>query len=83
MLAFTPEGDFLTKAPLQKAVNAAGAGDSVSSTLAWRFSLGEGWEAALKWAGAVSAATVLTERTGDVVMSDVDRIYKDVTVTKI
>ncbi len=83
MLAFTPEGDYLTKAPLQKSVNAAGAGDSVSSTLAWRFSLGDKWESALKWSGAVSAATVLTERTGDVVMADVERIYKDVTVTKI
>ncbi|MDK2980578.1 MAG: 1-phosphofructokinase [Chloroflexota bacterium] len=83
MLAFTPQGDYLTKAPLQKSVNAAGAGDSVSSTLAWRFTLGEDWESALKWSGAVSAATVLTERTGDVVMADVERIYKDVTVTKI
>lgn len=83
MLAFTPEGDYLAKAPLQVAVNAAGAGDSVSSTLAWRLSLGENWKDALKCAGAVSAATVLTERTGDVVMSDVDRIYKDVTVTEL
>jgi 1-phosphofructokinase family hexose kinase len=83
MLAFTPQGDYLTQSPLQKAVNAAGAGDSVSSTLAWRFTLGESWESALKWSGAVSAATVLTERTGDVVMADVERIYKDVTVIKI
>lgn len=83
MLAFTPEGDYLTKSPIQKPVNAAGAGDSVSSALAWRFSLGEKWETALRWAGAVSAATVLTERTGDVVMDDVNRIITDVTVTRL
>ncbi len=79
----TMEGIFLVKAPEQKPVNAAGAGDSVSSTLAWRLSLGEDWKSALHWAGAVSAATVLTKRTGDVEMQDVDRIMPDVTVEKI
>lgn len=83
MVALTPEGDYLTKSPFQKPVNAAGAGDSVSSTLAWKLSTGESWRSALKWAGAVSAATVLTERTGDVVMKDIERIYKDVTVTEL
>ena len=51
--------------------------------LAWRLSLGEGWEKALLWAGAVSAATVLTQRTGDVRMEDVERIKPDVTIKKI
>jgi 1-phosphofructokinase family hexose kinase len=83
ILAFTPEGDYLVKPPMQKPVNAAGAGDSVSSTLAWKFTQGEPWKSALKWAGAVSAATVLTERTGDVFMKDVKRIYKDVIVKEL
>lgn len=83
ILALTTVGTFLVKAPEQKPVNAAGAGDSVSSTLAWRLSLGEDWRSALHWAGAVSAATVLTKRTGDVHMQDVDRIMRDVTVEKL
>lgn len=83
MLAFTSEGNYLAKAPFQKPVNAAGAGDSVSSTLAWRLSQGDKWESALIWASAVSAATVLTERTGDVRMEDVERILKEVKVTDL
>ncbi|MDK2980613.1 MAG: 1-phosphofructokinase [Chloroflexota bacterium] len=83
ILALTTAGTFLVKAPEQKPVNAAGAGDSVSSTLAWRLSLGEDWPTALHWAGAVSAATVLTKRTGDVRMEDVERIKPDVTVKKL
>ena len=83
ILAFTAEGNFLAKAPFQKPVNAAGAGDAVSSTLAYRLSKGDSWESALKWSSAVSAATVLTERTGDINMADVERIYKEVELRKI
>jgi 1-phosphofructokinase len=83
MLAFTTEGNYLAKAPFQKPVNAAGAGDAVSSTLAYRLSKGDSWESALKWSSAVSAATVLTERTGDIEMADVEHIYKEVEVRKI
>ena len=83
ILALTSEGNYLTKAPFQKPVNAAGAGDAVSSTLVYRLSEGDTWESALKWAGAVSAAAVLTERTGDVLIADAERIYKEVTVSKI
>ncbi|MCJ7519030.1 MAG: 1-phosphofructokinase family hexose kinase [Anaerolineaceae bacterium] len=83
ILVLTSEGNYLAKAPFQKPVNAAGAGDAVSSTLAYRLSKGDSWESALRWASAVSAATVLTERTGDVDMKDVERIYKKVEVKKI
>ncbi|MDP2965089.1 MAG: hexose kinase [Pelolinea sp.] len=83
MLALTTEGNYLAKAPFQKPVNAAGAGDAVSSTLAYRLSRGDSWESALRWSSAVSAATVLTERTGDVDMTDVERIYKEVEVKKL
>jgi len=82
ILALTSEGNYLTKAPVQNPVSAAGAGDAVSSALVFRFTKGDNWASALKWAGAVSAAAVLTERTGDVIMADVDRIYKEVEVTK-
>jgi 1-phosphofructokinase len=83
ILAFTAEGNYFAKAPFQQPVNAAGAGDAVSSTITYRLSQGDSWESALRWSSAVSAATVLTERTGDVEMTDVERILKDVEVKKI
>jgi fructose-1-phosphate kinase PfkB-like protein len=83
ILALTSEGNYLAKAPLQKPVNAAGAGDAVSSTIVWRLSLGDNWVETLHWASAVSAAAVLTKRTGDINMEDVHRIYKDVDIQKL
>ena len=83
ILAFTPEGNYLAKAPFQKPVSAAGAGDAVSSTLVWRLSQGDDWRSALVWASSVSAAAVLTERTGDVHLEDVERIRKDVVVSNL
>lgn len=82
ILSLTEEGIFFAKAPLQKPVNAAGAGDAVSSTLAWRFSQGDDWKSAMHWASAVSAASVLTERTGDVHSEDIERIFPLVIVEK-
>lgn len=83
ILALTGHGNFLAKAPVQKSVNAAGAGDSVSAVIAWRLLQGDDWKNALLWSGAVSAATVLTPRTGDICMDDVNRILKEVEVTQI
>lgn len=74
---FTPNGVFHAAAPPQEAVNAAGAGDAASAALAWRLSLGESWPEALRWAAAVSAASVLTEATAEVNQVDVaDLIVK-------
>jgi 1-phosphofructokinase family hexose kinase len=83
IIAVTGQGTFFAKAPFQEPVNAAGAGDAVSSALAWRFTQGDDWESALKWASAVSAASVLTERTSEVRMEDADRIYPDVSVKRL
>jgi len=83
ILSVTPQGTFLTKAPFQKPRNAAGAGDAVSSALVWRLSEGDDWLSAMKWAGAVSAACVLTERTGDVHKEDVMRILPQVTIEEL
>jgi len=82
-LAVTHKGVFLSKAPRQKPVNAAGAGDAVSSSLAVKLQEGKSWEESLRFASAVGAAAVLTEGTGDVLMEDVNRIYPDVKVEKI
>ena len=83
ILAFTRHGFFRALAPKQTAINAAGAGDAVSSALVWRLSLGDSWPEALKWAGATSAASVLTEGTADCRMSDIQRIFPQVTVSKV
>jgi 1-phosphofructokinase family hexose kinase len=83
ILAVTEEGTYLAKAPLQKPLNAAGAGDAVSSALAVRLHAGDTWEKAMRFASAVSAAAVLTERTGDVLMEDAGRILPDVEIRKI
>lgn len=83
ILSFSKEGFFHTLAPQQVPVNAAGAGDAVSSALAWRFSMGDRWPEALKWAGATSAAVVLTEGTADCHLDDIQRIYPHVQVNKL
>ena len=83
ILALSEDGEYLAKAPLQEPVNAAGAGDAVSAALGWRLSLREDWDVALRWAAAISAAAVLTERTGDVQIGDVENIYPKVTVKKL
>jgi len=83
ILAFTPDGTFLAKAPPEEPLNSAGAGDSVSSTLAYRLSKDDDWESVLRWSCAVSAATVLTERTGDVFQEDIERILPQVSIKKL
>ena len=83
LLAFSPAGVYHAVAPKQVAVNAAGAGDAVSSALTWRLSLGESWPEALRWSAATSAAVVLTEGTADCSRLDVDRIFPDVQVKRL
>jgi fructose-1-phosphate kinase PfkB-like protein len=51
--------------------------------LAWRFSEGDRWQEALKWAGAVSAAVVLTQGTAECRMEDVKDLLKQVKVNPI
>jgi 1-phosphofructokinase family hexose kinase len=83
MLAFTPQGNYRVVVPWQPAINAAGAGDAASGALAWRLSLGEDWLTALRWAGAVSAASVLTEATAECRREDVLRLLPWVQVLPI
>ena len=80
ILAFTQEGNFHARAPIQPVLNAAGAGDAVSAALAWRLSLDDAWPAALKWAAATAAAVVLTEGTADCRLRDVQAIYPNTVV---
>lgn len=83
ILALTPEGSYHAVAPRQHAVNAAGAGDTASAILAWRFSLGDNWREALRWAAAASAASVLAEGTGESRRPDVERLLPEVEVKSL
>ena len=76
ILAVTPQGAYLGVAPVQQAVNAAGAGDAVSGVLVWRLEQGDPWREALRWAAACGAATVLTEGTAENRPEDVQRIMQ-------
>jgi 1-phosphofructokinase family hexose kinase len=80
LLALTPEGGYWAVSPPQTVISAAGAGDTVSAVLAWRFSQGDGWLEALRWAAAASAASVLTEGTAEVSQTEVERILPQVRV---
>ena len=74
ILACTPEGVFHAHCPPQVVFNAAGAGDSASAAIAWRLALGESWRETLRWAAAVSAASVLTDRTAVLDTAEVERL---------
>lgn len=73
---------FHVQVPPQPAVNPAGAGDAASAGLIWRLSQGDGWPEALKWAGAVSAASVLTAATAELSLEDARRIYPEITLVE-
>jgi fructose-1-phosphate kinase PfkB-like protein len=75
ILAILPQGSLWARTPPQPETNAAGAGDAASAALVWRFSLGDEWESALRWAAAASAAVVLTEATADCRWEDIQRLY--------
>ena len=83
IIALTPQGSFRAIPPVQVVVNAAGAGDAASAALAWRLSEGDQWPEALRWAAAVSAASVLTEGTSDLAMEDAVRILPQVNIESI
>lgn len=80
ILAATPEGAFHVFCPPQVVYNAAGAGDSASAALVWRLALGDSWREALRWAAAVSAASVLSPLTAVLRREDADRLLHEVTI---
>lgn len=83
IVAINQEEAWHAVAPVQQAVNAAGAGDAVSAALAVRLSAGDGWTNALRWAAAASAAVVLTPGTADCHMEDIQRILREVVVRRL
>jgi 1-phosphofructokinase family hexose kinase len=83
ILALTPDASYHAAAPLMPEVNAAGSGDAVSGTLAYRFSLGDSWETALRWSAAAGAAVVLTEGTAECRIEDVLAILPQTQVRQL
>jgi len=80
VVAITTEGVVQAQAPVQRAVNAAGAGDATSAAIVWRRAQGDDWAETLRWAAAVSAASVTTEATAEVRLVDVEHLLSDVRV---
>ncbi len=83
LLAVTPAGAFHAGCPPQPVVNAAGAGDAASAALVWRLAQGEPWPEALRWAVAVSAASVLTAGTADCRPADIEQILPHAVVRQL
>ncbi|HHY54040.1 MAG TPA: hexose kinase [Chloroflexi bacterium] len=81
VVAITPEEVVQTQAPVQRAVNAAGAGDAASAAVVWRRAQGDDWVETLRWTAAVSAASVGTEATAEVRLADVEHLLADVRVS--
>ncbi|KPL74845.1 hypothetical protein ADN00_13485 [Ornatilinea apprima] len=80
ILLVLPNTAYRAKAPQQVAVNAAGAGDSVSAALTHALTQQMSWEESLRLSAATSAAVVLTEGTADCRMEDIQRLYPLVSV---
>lgn len=78
VIVITPGEIVQAQAPVQRAINAAGAGDAASAAIVWRRSLGDSWTETVRWAAAVSAASVVTDGTAEVRGGDVDFLLPDV-----
>jgi len=83
LLVATREQIVHAVAPRQHAVNAAGAGDAASSAVAWRRAMDDDWAGTARWAAAVSAAAVLTLRTGELDLEVAQRLLPQVAVTTL
>lgn len=80
IVAIHAGGVVQAQAPVQRAINAAGAGDAASAAVVWRRRLGDDWTATMRWAAAVSAAAVGTEATAEVRLADVEHLLPDVRI---
>ena len=82
IIIVTAEGVVQAQAPVQRAINAAGAGDAASAAIVWRRAQGDGWTETARWAAAISAASVVTEGTAEVRFADVEHLLPDVRVAE-
>lgn len=77
------QGIYQAKVPKVDAVNTVGCGDSMIAGFAVGFSKNISVEGSLRLASAVSAAAALREETGFFVKEDMERIFKEVKITKL
>lgn len=80
VIAIDATGVIQAQAPVQRAVNAAGAGDAASAAILWRRSLGDSWRETMRWTAAVSTASVMTEATAEVRFADVEQLLPAVRI---
>ena len=76
------EGIYQAQVPKIDAVNTVGCGDSMIAGFAVGMSQKISVEGSLRLASAISAAAALREETGFFVKEDMERIFKEVKITK-
>jgi len=82
-VAGTPEGLYHVPALRVRVINTAGAGDGFNAALLQARLRGDSWPEALRWAGAVATAVLLTPGTGVLRAEDAHRLHPDVRVIKL
>ena len=83
VLAFDGKNLHRITVPRIKAVSTIGSGDAFAAGLAWRLVRGDDLGEACRWGSAAGAANALIPMPGDVNRADVDRLAREVEVTRI
>ena len=83
VLAFDGKSFWRITVPRIKAVNTIGSGDAFTAGLAWRLVRGDDLGEACCWGSAAGTANALTPMPGEVNRADVDRLAREVEVTRI
>ncbi|HHX43722.1 MAG TPA: hexose kinase [Chloroflexi bacterium] len=82
-VAATDEGLYHVPPVPVRVVNTAGAGDAFNGGVIQARLDGACWAEALRWAGAVATAALLTPGTGEIHPEDVQALYPRVTVQRL
>jgi 1-phosphofructokinase family hexose kinase len=83
VLAFDGKNLHRITVPRIKAVSTIGSGDAFTAGLVWRLVRGDDLGEACRWGSAAGAANALTAMPGEVNRADVDRLAREVEVTRI
>jgi tagatose 6-phosphate kinase len=82
-LAFDGKCFWRITCPRVEAINPIGSGDSFTAGLVWRLLKGDDIGEACRWGSAAGTANALTIMAGDVRVSDVERLAKEVRVEEL
>jgi tagatose 6-phosphate kinase len=83
VLAFDGKSFWRITVPRIKAVNTIGSGDAFTAGMVWRLVRGDDLGEACRWGSATGTANALTHMPGEVNRADVDRLAREVAVTRI